>query len=319
MASIGGLHHVTCIAGEAQENLDFYAGVLGMRLVKRTVNQDVPDSYHLFYADGEGRPGTDLTFFPWPKMGPGQSGIGLAQEVQLAVPAGTLEGWQERLERRGVEAGAVEERFGERVLPLRDPHGLRLSLAELLGEREFTPWPQSSVPESEQIRGLHAVRLCERELGPTAAFLTEAMGFEQAGVEDGWRRYQVAGGGSGRALDLKELPGERRGAWGVGSIHHVAWRVADLAAEMALRERVAEHGRRPTPLIDRFWFRSVYFTEPGGALFELATDGPGFTVDEEPEELGERLILPPWLEPRRARIELALPELRAPAGGAFRG
>ncbi len=316
MPGILGLHHVTAIAGDAQENLDFYTGVLGMRLVKRSVNQDAPDTYHLFYADDEGTPGTDLTFFPWPGMAPVRPGHGLAMEVALAVREGTLGWWAERLARQGVAARPLATRFGERVLPFDDPHGMRVVLTETDAERPFQPWRRSPVPAAQQIRGLHGVRIRERDRTATTAFLTGTLGFEAAGEEDGWMRFAVAGGGSGRHLDVGEAAGERRGAWGTGGIHHVAWRIGDEVAERALRETLAAAGRRPTDVIDRFWFRSVYFLEPGGVLFELATDGPGFAVDEDPLTLGEALVLPPWLEAQRAGIESRLPPLRA--GGARR-
>jgi glyoxalase family protein len=313
MPELNGLHHVTAIAGDAQENLDFYAGVLGLRLVKKSVNQDAPDTYHLFYADGEGRPGTDLTFFPWPDMGPGRPGTGLAGEVSLAVPPESLGWWADRLAHYDVRLDQAETRFGERVLPLTDPHGLRIALVETSDPRDFAPWERSPIPVDRQIRGLHGLRIQERELAPTTELLTGALGFAPAHVEAGWHRYAVAGGGSGRFVDLRELPEVRRGAWGVGTVHHLAWRVPDETAQLEVRERVLQAGRRPTDIIDRFWFKSVYFTEPGGTLFELATEGPGFAVDETPDTLGERLVLPPWLEPRRAAIEAALPALGVPA------
>jgi glyoxalase family protein len=313
MTQVHGMHHVTAIAADPQENLDFYAGVLGMRLVKKTVNQDVPDTYHLFYADALGHPGTDLTFFPWPQLPPVQEGTGLAMEVALAVPAGSLGFWSERLAQYGVETGPLEARFGETVLPVSDPHGLPLALVETADPREFTAWDKSPVPPEQQILGLHAVRLWERDLASTAGFLTGVLGFSALGEEGGWHRFAVDGGGSGKHLEIRELPDVRRGAWGTGGVHHVAWRVPDEDQQLALRSRVAAAGRRPTEVIDRFWFKSVYFLEPGGVLFELATEGPGFAVDETPESLGERLVLPPWLEPRRLEIETALPPLRPSA------
>jgi glyoxalase family protein len=307
---ITGIHHITCIAGDAQENLDFYAGVLGMRLVKKSVNQDSPDTYHLFFADGDAHPGTDLTFFPWPGMPRGRDGTGLAAEISLAVPEGSLDFWQERLRAHSVSAGAVATRRGDRVLPLTDPHGLALALVATAERREFTPWSKSGVPADKQIKGLHAVRLNERDLRLTETFLTQTLGFTNMGEEDGWHRFGIAGGGSGAHLEIREMPAVPRGQWGVGSMHHVAWRVPDETVERQVRERVALAHRRPTDVIDRFWFKSVYFLEPGGVLFELATDGPGFAVDEEMEALGERLVLPPWLEPNRGEIEAALPKLK---------
>jgi glyoxalase family protein len=314
MQTVRGLHHVTAIAGPAQENLDFYAGVLGMRLVKKSVNQDDPGTYHLFYADSEGHPGTDLTFFPWAQMAPSREGYGLSSEVSLAVAPGSLDFWDERLQQHGVTVSPLESRFGQTVLPLRDPHGLHVALVESQDSlaRPFSAWDQSPIPEQHQIRGLESARLVERDLVRTSSFLTEAMGFAHVGTENGWHRYGVAGGKSGACVDLYESPTSGRGAWGTGSIHHLAWRVDDEAHQLEVRRLVQEGGSRPTPVIDRFWFKSVYFPEPGGVLFELATEGPGFAVDEDPAHLGETLVLPPWLEPERAQIETALPPLAPP-------
>ena len=308
-SEITGIHHITAIAGDAQENLDFYTNVFGMRLVKRSVNQDDPGTYHLFYADAKGNPGTDLTFFPFRFSSPGQLGVGLGVEIALAIPKGSLEYWQTRLGDMGAKVGGTEMRRGDRALTLVDPHGQHLALVEAPARRDFAPWDQSSVPADKQVIGLHAVRMWEREKALTASFLTEVLGFESFGEEDGWHRFGVGGGGSGEHLELRELPNERRGAWGVGTMHHVAWRVADEGVELKLRDRIAKANRRPTDVIDRFWFKSVYFLEPGGVLFELATEGPGFTADEPLEHLGETLVLPPWLEPNRAQIEASLPPL----------
>jgi glyoxalase family protein len=239
-------------------------------------------------------------------------GVGLATEVALAVPAGSLVWWMDRLAQHGVRVGEVETRFGERVLPFSDPHGLPLVLAETVEAREFTPWDRGPVPAERQVRGLHGVRLWERDLRATSSFLTDTLGFAAQGEENEWHRYAVRGGGSGRHVDVRALPSASRGVRGAGGVHHVAWRVPDDAAEIAMRARVAEAHRRPTEVIDRFWFRSVYFLEPGGVLFEIATDGPGFAVDEDRSALGERLVLPPWLEPERAGIEQALSPLRMP-------
>ncbi|MEY2495228.1 MAG: glyoxalase family protein [Verrucomicrobiota bacterium] len=315
MQTVRGLHHVTAIAGPAQENLDFYAGVLGMRLVKKSVNQDDPGTYHLFYADAEGHPGTDLTFFPWAQMAPSREGHGLSSEVSLAVPPGSLVFWSARLQQYGVTMSPAEVRFGRHVLPLRDPHGLHVALVESedsLG-RPFTPWDESPIAVEHQIRGLESARLIERDLARTTSFLSNAMGFTLLGSENGWHRYSIGEGKSGNYVDLNEMPAAGRGAWGTGSIHHLAWRVDDEAHQLAVRQRVIDGGSRPTPVIDRFWFKSVYFPEPGGVLFELATDGPGFGVDEDPAHLGESLVLPPWLEPERASIEAVLPPLKMPA------
>ena len=309
---VNGLHHITAIAGPAQENLDFYAGVLGMRLVKRSVNQDDPGTYHLFYADAEGRPGTDLTFFPWGHLAPPRLGHGMAVEVGLEVPFGSLPYWGTRLQKYGARVDAEETRFGAQVLPLTDPHGLRLALTEGRADstRPFTPWEGSTVPADHQVRGLHSGRLWERDEAATVQFITTVLGFERLATENGWTRYGFKDASG--AVDVREARDLPRGAWGVGSVHHLAWRVDDDAHQIAVRTQIEAAGAGATPVIDRFWFRSVYFREPGGVLFEIATDGPGFATDEDPSHLGESLVLPPWLEAARARIEGVLPPLRMP-------
>ena len=309
MSEITGIHHITCLAGDPQENLAFYRGIMGMRLVKRSVNQDDPGTYHLFFADADGHPGTDLTFFPTRNASHGQLGVGLGVEISLAVPKGSLIYWDARLREHDVSVRAIETRRGDRALPFVDPHGLHVALVETSEERDFSPWDRSLVPAEHQIRGLHAVRAWERDVAETARFLTEVLGFESYGEADGWTRYGVGGGGSGKHIEFQERPDVPRGRWGKGTMHHVAWRVADERTELQVRARVDAAHRRPTEVIDRFWFKSVYFLEPGGVLFELATDGPGFTADEDLATLGEHLVLPPWLEPFRERIESALPPL----------
>lgn len=321
MARVLGLHHITGISGDAQANHDFYVGTLGMRLVKRSVNQDDPGTYHLFYADDAGSPGTDITFFPWTSMAPTRKGHGLTSEVLLAIPAGSLDAfWLAHLAAAGIETGPVETRRGERVVTFRDRHGLDLALAETADDRVFTPWAESVVPAEFQVRGLHGARVWERDLAPTATFLTGTLGLDALGDtagDDGvaWHRFGLAGGAnaeagqSGSWIEVRVVPDAPKGVWGTGSIHHIAWRVADEAMHLDTRAAVEAAGRRPTPVIDRFWFKSVYFTEPGGVVFELATDGPGFAVDEDAAHLGETLVLPPWLEPHRADIEARLPRL----------
>lgn len=312
MLSVHGLHHITAIAGPAQENLDFYAGILGMRLVKRSINQDDPGTYHLFYADAEGHPGTDLTFFPWAHMAPPRIGHGLAVEVGLEVPAGSLAWWTTRLAKYGFTTAPLERRFGDTVLPVVDPHGMRLALTESGAPRarDFAPWRGSPIPEERQIRGLYGAQIWEREMAPTTAFLTGALGFQELAREGDWTRYGFANAPG--VLDVRETPNERRGAWGVGAVHHLAWTVADLDEELRVREQVEAAGGRATDVIDRFWFKSVYFKEPGGVLFEIATRGPGFSVDENRDHLGESLVLPPWYEASRREIEGVLPPLTMP-------
>jgi glyoxalase family protein len=311
MERVNGLHHITAIAGQPQENLDFYSGVLGMRLVKRSVNQDDPGTYHLFYADAEGSPGTDLTFFPWTAMAPPRMGHGLATEVALEVPPDSLDYWGERLTRYATPLGRIETRFGQPTLPLVDPHGLKLVLVEGSRPRAFTPWTESPVASERQVCGLFGAQVWERDALATEKFLTGILGFERLATESGITRYGFEGAAG--VLDVRETRDERRGAWGVGSVHHLAWRVADERHQLAVREQVEDAGGRATPVIDRFWFKSVYFKEPGGVLFELATDGPGFGIDEDVAHLGETLVLPPFLESQRPSIERALPPLSAPA------
>ena len=310
MRAVNGLHHITAISGNAQENVDFYAGVLGMRLVMKSVNQDDPGTYHLFYADAEGHPGTDLTFFPWEQMAPATIGHGLAVEVQLEVPVGSLAFWGARLEQYGVTVSKIERRLGRDVLPLVDPHGMRVALVADETRRAFEPWRGSAVPVERQVRGLYGARLWERDAAATAAFIETRMGFEKLAEYEGWTRYGVREAAG--VVDIRETPSERRGRWGVGAVHHLAWRVDDDAHQLAVSEQVEEGGANATPVIDRFWFKSVYFKEPGGVLFELATDGPGFAVDEDPAHLGESLVLPPFLQPDRERIEAVLPALTLP-------
>lgn len=318
--SVHGIHHVTAIAGSPRENHDFYTGVLGMRLVKKSVNQDAPDTYHLFYADAAGTPGTDLTFFPWPEMGPARHGPGTATRVSFAVRLGSLPYWRERLDSMGGSPGPLEVRFGENVMPFQDPHGLPLALVET-GGGPAVPWARSPVPAEHQLLGFHSVRLAVRVAAETEGLLGDEMGFSFSAEEAGIRRHETDGGGPGKIVELVERPDERRGEWGTGGVHHVAWRVRHPEEEDLLRASLARAGRNPTPPIDRFWFRSVYFREPGGVLFELATDGPGFAVDEEEGRLGERLVLPPWLEGQREEIEASLPPLETtgppPSGGPW--
>lgn len=311
-STITGLHHVTVNSGDPQQNLDFYVGVLGMRLVKRTVNQDAPDTYHLFYADGAGNPGTELTFFPWRGMPAGRPGTGETSEVALAVPPASSDYWAARLAEHGVRGVERAVRFGDTVLTFKDPHGLRLALVETADAREFAPWADSPVPEQHQVLGLHAVRLTESSFERTEQFLTQGLGFAFVGEESGWRRYAVRAGGSGRIVDVQVLPGASRAVSGAGSVHHIAFRVPDDAAELTAQGEIRAVGGQPTSVIDRFWFKSIYFREPGGVLFEIATDGPGFGIDEDVATLGEQLILPPFLEQHRARIELALQPVTVP-------
>jgi glyoxalase family protein len=310
-----GIHHVTAIAGDPQENVDFYVGRLGLRLVKKSVNQDDPSTYHLFYADGAGNPGTDLTFFPWPRAPRGRPGAGQAVSVAFAVPASSLSYWSTRLRDSGMPLSGPHARFDEEVVALSDPHGLALELvasAEAEHRQPWAAWEDGPVPPEHAIRGIHAVTLQESALEPTSAFLTGALGFRPLCEGEGRVRYGVRAGGSGALLDLLVRPDEPRGRIAVGTVHHVAWRTPNAEKQERWLEEIRALGVPHSPLIDRFWFRSLYFREPGAVLFEIATDGPGFSIDERAEDLGRRLILPPWLEPDRQQIEAGLPPITLP-------
>jgi len=315
--TLGGIHHVTAIAGDPQRNVDFYVGLLGLRLVKRSVNQDDPGTYHLFYADAVGHPGTDLTFFPWPDAPRGWRGTGQAVTVALAIPPEAIAYWQVRLKGAGIQVDA-SRRFDEEVLAFMDPDGMHVELVAgpHTGTRElWAPWNEGPVPVGHAIRGIHGVTLMEAAADPTADFLIQVLGFRPAGEAAGRLRFAVGPGGSGAVLDLLPRPEERQGRIAVGTVHHVAWRTPDAREQEQWWEEIRRVAPGISPIIDRFWFRSIYFHEPGGVLFEIATDGPGFTVDESATTLGDRLILPPWLEPKRASIEAKLPSLRVPQVG----
>ncbi len=305
---INGLHHITAIAGDPKENYDYYTKTLGLRLVKKSINQDAPDTYHLFYADGVGNPGTDLTFFPWPAMGPAKPGAGKAVEVTFAVKTGSYDYWKKRLE--DFDQNVKEEtRFGAKHLIFADPHGLELAITETSDKRDFEVWDKSPVPVEYQIRWMHSVRILVRDIKNTELLLTRIMGFKKNGEDKGWHRFGINNGESGTLIDVFVNPELSAGRWGTGGIHHIAWRVKDSQDEMKVRELVLKAGLSPSPQIDRFWFKSVYFQEPGGVLFEIATDGPGFDRDEDAEHLGEKLILPPWYESQRDEIERNLPPI----------
>lgn len=306
---VHGIHHITAFAGDPGRNVRFYTQVLGLRLVKKSVNQDAPDVYHLFFADAHGTPGTDLTFFPWPNMTKVKEGHGLVSETSFAIPVSSLQYWKDRLAANDVTLDAEETRFGESVLAFRDPDGLRLTLTTTEAPRDIISWEKSSVPAEHQLRGFHTLRLTLHTMGPTEQLLTRIMGFKNVATDGDWTRFESGIGGSGTYVDAGAFPNLPVGRWGSGGVHHVAWRMTDVAEELALRELINRAGLQPSPKIDRFWFESVYFREPNGIVFELATDGPGFGRDEDMEHLGETLILPPWLESQRAEIEASLPPI----------
>jgi glyoxalase family protein len=314
---LGGLHHLTAVTGNAPANVSFYTKVLGMRLAKQTVNQDDVSAYHLFYGDEVGHPGTEVTFFDWPGIGSNVAGTGSISETGLRVGNGdSLEWWGVRLKSAGVDLGEIEQRGARRVLPFRDPEGQHLALVADRANPSFSPWARSSVPAERQIQGLSHVVLTVDRIGPTAYVLTEILKFRESG---GYASpdnpaiqvavYEVGPGGAGAEVHVAERPDRPPTRLGIGGVHHVAFRTPNDNEHRAWREQIAGTGLGVTQVIDRYYFRSIYFREPGRVLFEIATDGPGFATDEDPAHLGERLALPPFLEPHRKEIEAGLKPL----------
>lgn len=310
MLGSSGLHHVTAIAGDPRRNLRFYSDVVGLRFVKKTVNFDDPGTYHFYFGDAVGSPGSILTFFPWANAAPGRIGAGETHETAFAVPTGALDAWEMRLAELGVESGVVTERFGHRVLPFRDPDGMRLSLVEGEAGEGVTPWEGVDGMKGDiAVAGFAGVTLGVADPARTAAVLTDVFGWTNTAVDGGRRRFEAPGGGAGRFVDLVAVDAAP-GRLGAGSVHHIAFRAASDADQAAMVKRLRETlGLQATPQKDRNYFRSVYFREPGGVLFEIATDDPGFAIDEPVTTLGERLMLPTQYEAQRERIEAVLPAL----------
>jgi glyoxalase family protein len=303
------IHHVTAISGAAERNLDFYTRVLALRLVKKTVNFDDPGTYHLYYGDEAGHPGTILTFFPWEHAAPGRNGAGLTQETSFLVPAASIGYWAHRFVEKGVQHETVTKRFGQPVLAFTDPDGMALALVGAEIPESDSGWSGGGVPAEHAIRGFQGVTLMVGDVAATARILTGALGFEEAGREDGLTRYR-ASSGIGGFVDLRAAKGFLPGRMGRGSVHHIAFRAADDAEQAAIaRKLTGELGQQVTEQKDRKYFRSIYFREPGGVIFEVATDQPGFAVDEPAASLGETLQLPDFLEGHRSEIEAALPAL----------
>lgn len=307
---MSGIHHVTAIAGKPLVNFDFYTRTLGLRFVKKTVNFDDPGTYHFYYGDEAGHPGSILTFFPWEHAAPGRGGVGQTQQTSFRVPARSIGYWTHRFIAKGVHHEALEKRFGETMLTFTDPDGMSLALVGVPGAETEPGWTQGDIPAEHAIRGFHGVTLLLAEAARTGAILTDVFGFTEAGREGSIIRYRAGGTSQGGIVDIYEAKGFLQGRLGRGSVHHIAFRAADDAvqAEMA-RKLVQDHGMHPTEQKDRNYFRSVYFREPGGILFEIATDIPGFDVDEPRAELGHSLKLPAFLEPHRKDIENVLPPL----------
>ena len=315
MSDILGIHHVTAIASDPQRNVDFYAGMLGLRLVKRTVNFDDPETYHFYYGDETGTPGSIMTFFPWPGARRGRVGTGQVAITSFAILPSAVGFWVERLTKHGLQYRGPVKRGAsgsgsETVISFGDPDGLLLELVAHPGAESRPAWGDApGIPREHAIHGFHAVTLWLDEAGRSEQLLTDRLGFRPVRDEESTRRYATGDGGPGTIVDVRAVGDFGRGIGGAGTVHHVAFRVADDAAQLDVRRVVVNEGLHPTPIIDRNYFHSVYFREPGGVLFELATDPPGFTIDEPLEHLGESLKLPPQYESHRGQIESVLPPI----------
>lgn len=308
---MSGIHHVTAIAGNPLRNFAFYTRDLGLRFVKKTVNFDDPGTYHFYYGDESGRPGTILTFFPWEGAPAGRRGVGETQETAFRVPQGSLSYWTQRLQQKGIAFETPENRFGEPVLTFSDPDGMALALVGVAGAEDEPAWSNGDIPAEYAIRGFHGVTLLIADASKTAKVLTDVFGFREIAREGPVIRFKASGAAEGGIIDIREVKGLSRAGQGRGSVHHIAFRAKDDAEQALMAEKlVGNHGLYATEQKDRNYFRSVYFREPGGVLFEIATDIPGFAVDEPVETLGRDLKLPRFLEPHRSEIEGVLPELQ---------
>ena len=335
-----GIHHITAIAGDPQKNIDFYTSFLGLRLVKLTVNFDDPQTYHFYYGDDIGRPGTILTFFPWQYMPKGFRGTGQVVTTSFLIPENAIEYWVNRLKDHGIDFSGPTKRFDneEQVITLYDPDGMELELVahRSAEERKDHIWKKGPIPEDYATRGFYSATLSLEGYERTAALLTENMGFSKTKNEGNRFRFEIADkekviddfytNKQKRELDLLKssttvdivcLPYTQRSSMGVGTVHHIAWRTPTDESQIAMRKKIIQTGLDATPVIDRKYFHSVYFREPGGVLFEIATDPPGFMVDQKYEELGQKLLLPKWLEPERKYLEKVLPKVAAPSLDKF--
>lgn len=305
-----GLHHITAIAGNAQRNYDFYTKVLGQRLVKKTVNFDDPETYHFYFGNETGAPGTILTFFPWEGIKQGRNGAGMATNIGYSVPAGSLDFWKDRFAKFSVATGEIAERFGELYLPFQDPDGLNIELIIPNKDDSRKPWETEEVKAATAIKGFHNVTLTLRNIEATAEVLTEVFDYKLLKQESNRYRFVTDAVESAATIDLLEVPQAGVGINAGGTNHHVAFRVKDDNILMEYREKILSKGLQITPKINRDYFYSLYFREPGGVLFELATDNPGFATDESIDQLGSSLRLPKQYEDFRTKIETALPVLK---------
>jgi glyoxalase family protein len=310
--TITGIHHITAIAGDPQRNLDFYTTVLGLRLVKLTVNFDDPATYHFYFGNDAGTPGSILTFFPWVNIRRGVIGAGQVTATTFAMPAHSMVYWQQRLSEHRITSTDSGARFGDRVLAFADPDGLPLELVATPDANPSAAWKGSPVEPEHAICGFHSATLSEEGYEQTARLLHDTMGFALVGDEGNRFRYQAAGGGVGAIVDVLCTPDARFGRLGAGTVHHIAWRTPDDTQQLTWREDLVALGYNVSPVMDRTYFHSIYYREPGGVLFEIATDPPGFALDEAPEHLGERLMLPSQYESIRPALEEGLPKLSLP-------
>lgn len=339
-----GIHHITAIARNPQRNIDFYSGLMGLRLVKLTVNFDDPTTYHLYYGDSLGHPGTILTFFPWPEAPTGYRGTGQVTAISFLIPAGSMTYWTDRLKSNNISFVGPSERFGDEFVSFHDPDGLMLELispsrrdpSELkLQQMDNNVWKESPISKEYAIIGFHSATLSEEGYERTASLLADTLGFRLIAKDNKEDRFRFGilkknigsqkGDGSrieslpsiGSFVDIVCQPEISRGYVGIGTVHHIAWRVANDKQQLDLRRRIVEQAKlNPTPVIDRTYFHSIYFREPGGILFEIATDPPGFAIDERSEDLGKQLKLPQWLEPMRAKLEQLLPPVKISREGS---
>jgi glyoxalase family protein len=310
---IRGLHHVTAITSDPQRNLDFYVGLLGLRFVKRTVNFDDPGTYHFYFGDGRGTPGTILTFFPWPGARRGIRGTGQIEATAFAISPSSINYWLERFKQHQVPAERTLLRFAEDVIRFADPDGLFIELIASSSLAQVEPWPASPVPSEHALHGFHSVSAALEGYERTARLLTDSFGYRL--IEQSGNRFRFTAPDDtapGRIVDLLCLPDSQMGRVAAGSVHHIAFRAKDDAEQLKWREHLVNLGYNVTPVIDRTYFHSIYFREPGGVLFEIATEPPGFTLDEKLKELGTHLQLPPWMESARSQIEKILPPIQAP-------
>ena len=304
-----GLHHITAIADNAKRNHEFYTKVLGLRMVKKTVNFDDPGTYHFYFGDEAGTPGTILTFFPWEGIGQGRTGTGMATSIGYSVPKDSLEFWADRFKQFNVKQDSIREKLGEQYLSFKDPDGLNIDLIVSNDEDKRKPWETDEIKANVATKGFHNITLTLKKIEATAEILTDILGYKLLEQDGNRYRFITDAIDTANIVDLLELPDGKPGHNAAGTNHHVAFRVKDDAILMEYREKVLSKGLSITPKIDRDYFFSLYFREPGGVLFELATDNPGFTKDEPLNELGTHLKLPGQYEPAREKIEKVVHEL----------